>query len=108
MITGTKSEAPTTKLKETKPEPQPVMQKTEAPKPKAKTAMNFKEKFEYENIEAEIAKLEQRKAELEQDLEKNLSNSEKLSSISAELGKTIEQLEERTMRWMELEEKASN
>jgi len=101
-----KSEAPTTKLKETKPEPQAVIQKTEAPKPKAKTAMTFKEKYEYENIEAEIAKLEQRKTELEQDLEKNLSNSDKLASISAELGKTIEQLEERTMRWMELEEKA--
>ena len=103
-----KSEAPTTKLKETKPEPQPVVQKTEAPKPKAKSTMNFKEKFEYENIEAEIAKLEQRKTQLEQELEMNLSNSDKLSSISAELGKTIEQLEERTMRWMELEEKAGN
>jgi ATP-binding cassette subfamily F protein uup len=103
-----KSEAPTTKPKEVKPEPQPVIQKTETPKTKAKVAMTFKEKYEYENIEAEIAKLEQRKAELEQDLDKNLSNSEKLASISAELGKTIEQLEERTMRWMELEEKAGN
>lgn len=81
--------------------------KAEVPK-RQKQGLSFKEKFEYENIEAEIAKLEQRKTELEQDLEKNLSHADKLTAITAELGKTIELIDERTLRWMELEEKAGN
>lgn len=90
-----------------KKETRPVAEvpKTEAPK-RQKQGLTFKEKFEYENIEAEIAKLEQRKNELETELEQNLSNPDKLLSITAELGKTVELIDERTLRWMELEEKA--
>lgn len=98
-----------TKPKEIKPEPAPVQKTVQAETPKKqKTSLTFKEKFEYENIEAEIVKLEQRKTELEADLENNLSNSDKLSGITSELGKVIEQIDEKTMRWMELEEKAGN
>lgn len=69
--------------------------------------LSFKEKYEYENIESEIAKLEIRKTELEKELEANLANAEKLVNISAELGKTIQEIEDKTLRWMELEEKVN-
>eukprot|EP01032_Pedospumella_encystans_P003056 gene3056-3601_t len=75
------------KAKEIKAEPQPVAPKEEAPKRAAKNTLTFKEKFEYENIETEIAKLEQRKTELEKELENNLSSSDKLAGITTELGK---------------------
>lgn len=102
-----KSEVPAPgKPKETKADPSPAVQKDETPKSRQKSVLTFKEKFEYENIEAEIARLEQRKTELETELEKNLHNSEKLTTITEELGKTMQRIDERTLRWMELEEKA--
>ncbi|MCG9909816.1 MAG: ABC-F family ATP-binding cassette domain-containing protein [Flavobacteriales bacterium] len=86
--------------------PQPVFaEKATAPK-KAKQGLTFKEKYEYEHIEAEIAALENRKTELEKEMESQLSNPEKLISITEELGKTVNLIDEKTLRWMELEEKA--
>lgn len=93
------------KPKEAKPLPAEAP-KTETAAKRPKQAFTFKEKYEYEHIEAEIAGLERRKTELEAELEKNLSNSEKLTAITDELGKTVALIDERTMRWMELEEKA--
>lgn len=87
-----------------KPETKPA-EKTEMPK-KERSGLSFKEKYEYERIEDEIARLEQRKYELEQELENHLSDPEKLTAVTGELAGLIEKIDERTLRWMELEEKA--
>lgn len=87
-------------------EPKQTVPKNEIPK-KSKNTFTYKEKLEYETIEAEIAGLEQRKAELEHELAQNISNAEKLSAITEELGKTMEQIDQRTLRWLELEEKSN-
>jgi ATP-binding cassette subfamily F protein uup len=78
--------------------------KTVTPK-KERAGLSFKEKYEYEHIEAEITELEQRKQKLEEDLRQHASDSEKLTAITVELGTLLEKIDERTLRWMELEEK---
>ncbi len=85
--------------------PKTDVKKIELPK-KERIGMTFKEKYEYEHIEAEIAELESRKTQLEKELQLSLTDAEKLSLISAELGSLISKIDERTLRWMELEEKA--
>lgn len=81
------------------------VKKNETPK-KERAGMTFKEKYEYEHIEAEIRELESRKTQLEKELQLSLTDAEKLSSISAQLGSVVDKIDERTLRWMELEEKA--
>jgi ATP-binding cassette subfamily F protein uup len=92
-------------VKEQAKTPTTDVKKTELPK-KERIGMTFKEKYEYEHIEAEIAELESRKTQLEKELQLTLTDAEKLSLISAELGSLINKIDERTLRWMELEEKA--
>lgn len=92
-------------VKEQAKTPTADVKKIELPK-KERIGMTFKEKYEYEHIEAEIAELESRKNKLEKELQLSLTDAEKLSLISAELGSLISKIDERTLRWMELEEKA--
>jgi len=69
--------------------------------------MTFKEKMELEGLLTDIATLEQQKEKLENDLSTgNLSGSE-INDISIELGTLMSTLEDKTMRWMELEELAN-
>lgn len=70
--------------------------------------LSFKEAKELEQIEAELARLELEK----QSIENQLSNGEitdhkKLYDLGLELVKTEKQLDEKTMRWLELSEKAA-
>jgi ATP-binding cassette subfamily F protein uup len=85
---------------------QSVVSEKTATSKKPKQGLTFKEKYEYERIEAEIAALENRKKELEKEMESQLNNPDKLISISEELGKTVHLIDEKTLRWIELEEKA--
>lgn len=69
-----------------------------------KRKMSFKEKHEFKLLEDEIAALEMVKANLEQDLNHpNLSHDD-LFKISANLTATIEKLDEKSLRWLELSE----
>lgn len=78
-------------------------------KPKAaKKGLSYKEQREYEQCEERIAALEEEK----QSLEKRLSNAEGLSyqdiaALSHDLSRISDELDEYTLRWMELEEKKS-
>ena len=65
--------------------------------------MGFKEKFEFEQLGPQIAALEQRKGELETLLQSE-SDVDAIVRYSAELGKVIEELNEKEMRWLELSE----
>lgn len=79
----------------------------EEEKPKAPAQkLSFKERQELENLETEIEKMEARKAEIGSILDAGSETDHtKLNDLIIELGKVSEQLDEKSMRWLELSEK---
>ena len=83
--------------------------KTTAEKPvevrpaKEKIKLSFKEKMEFEQLESDIPRLEAEKKELEEALG-TTSDGNELTRISERLGKIIGELDEKSMRWLELSE----
>lgn len=71
--------------------------------PKAK--LSFKEKFELEQIEKELPMLEKQKEELNQQLNSGISDHQKITEIADKLAKVSEEIDVKTMRWLELSEK---
>jgi len=69
-----------------------------------KHKMSFKEKHEFKLLDEEIAALETVKANLEQDLNHPNLSHEDLFKISANLTATIEKLDKKSLRWLELSE----
>lgn len=69
-----------------------------------KRKLSFKEKAEYEALEKEIASLEKEKAELEQSLSSGELSTEKLTEASCRIGEVLSLLDEKEMRWLELDE----
>lgn len=65
--------------------------------------LSFKEKFEFEQLEKEIPLLEKKKKQLEEELS-TCADHIRLTEISSELGKLSEELEMKSMRWLELGE----
>ena len=72
----------------------------------AKKKLSFKEQRELETIEKEMPELEQKRAEILEKLN-NEADYEKIATLSADLEKISEQLEEHEMRWLELQEMMS-
>ena len=60
---------------------------------------SYKEQKEYETIDDDIAALEEKIEELEQDMQRNATNSAKLSEIMAQKEETEAALEEKMERW---------
>ena len=73
-------------------------------KPKLKTKLSFNEKREYESLEKEIEQLEAEKAEAESLINAGISDYQKLNTISARIGELVDLIDEKTMRWLELDE----
>ncbi len=73
-----------------------------ATKPKQKAS--YKEKFEFETLEKEIAKLEKQKTVLTEELDNADINHEDLMRASKEFGEITRLLDEKQMRWLELSE----
>ena len=71
---------------------------------KSKTKLSFKEKFEFEQLEIQIVELEKRKKELELQLTSGLPDHTELMSITEQLGNIVEELDQKSMRWIELSE----
>ena len=69
----------------------------------AKKKLSFKEQRELETIEKEMPELEKKRAEILEKLN-NEADYEKIATLSAELEKASEKLEEYEMRWLELQE----
>ncbi len=65
---------------------------------------SYKEKFEFETLEKDIAKLEKKKAELNEQLNGVMDNHEELMRVSKEIGETTKLLDEKQFRWLELSE----
>lgn len=69
----------------------------------AKKKLSFKEQRELETIEKEMPELEKKRAEILEKLN-NEADYEKIATLSAELERVSEKLEEYEMRWLELQE----
>ncbi len=68
-----------------------------------KKKLSFKEQRELETIEKEMPELEKKRAEILEKLN-NEADYEKIATLSAELERVSEKLEEHEMRWLELQE----
>lgn len=77
------------------PEPTAVAEKKKA---------SFKEKFEYEQLEKEIAALEEEKKNITEKLNTPDTTPDELLKLSSRIGEVINLLEEKGMRWLELAE----
>jgi hypothetical protein len=75
----------------------------QTPSNSTKKKLSFKEQRELETIEKEMPELEKKRAEILEKLN-NESDYEKIATLSAELEKVSEKLEEYEMRWLELQE----
>lgn len=73
-------------------------------KDQPKTKLSYKEKVEFEELEKDIPKLEEKKAALNQLLLDSSSNHEELLKLTEELGEVTKSLDEKTDRWLELSE----
>lgn len=73
---------------------------------KEKLKFSYKEEREFETIDEDIEKLEEKIASLEADMMKNATNSEKLREIVEEKEKAEKALEEKMDRWVYLNDLA--
>lgn len=83
----------------------PVVEKTAGrPEKEQKKKLSFKERKEFESLEADIQALETEKAELEAAMCSGTLGNEDLLAKSQRISKVIEEIDEKTMRWLELSE----
>lgn len=85
------------KIKEEKP-------KVEAPKREEKKKISYKDKREFEELDALIPQLESEKAQLENDLSSPDLSPEALLAKSNRISELIDEIDEKTLRWLELSE----
>jgi ATP-binding cassette subfamily F protein uup len=71
---------------------------------KIKTKLSYKEKFEWQELNESIPRLEARKAEITAFFESGSSDADKLQELSAEIEEVQAELEKKEMRWLELSE----
>jgi ATP-binding cassette subfamily F protein uup len=79
------------------------VEKTIVVETKKKVKMSYKEKFEFENLEKEMERLEKEKSELTDKLSTS-SKHEELQAWSNRINQISKLLDESTMRWLELSE----
>ena len=76
-------------------------------KPKVKTKLSYNEQREYDTLMEDIETLEKEKSDLEAQLVDGTLEYDKLESISKRIGEVMSLMDDKTMRWMELEELVS-
>ena len=69
-----------------------------------KRKMSFKERREFEQLEKEIAGLEEEKAQIEELLCSGALSVDELTQKSKRLPEINDSIDEKTMRWLELSE----
>ena len=72
--------------------------------PKEKTKLSFKEKKEFEQLEKDMADLENEKTQLETEVSSGTLSSDDLIEKSNRIGEIIQLLDQKTDRWLELSE----
>lgn len=84
-------------IKEEKP-------KVEAPKKEEKKKVSYKDKREFEELDALIPQLEEEKTKLENELSDSSLSPDVLLNKSNRISELINEIEEKTFRWIELSE----
>lgn len=84
----------------------PKEEKTKRDKPvnDEKKKLSFKEKREFEELDALIPQLEEEKTRLENELSSGMLSTENLLAKSNRISELIEEIDVKTLRWMELSE----
>lgn len=82
----------------------PKEEKTARVRLNDKRKMTFKEKREFEQIEKELAGLEQEKADIEEALCSGALSADELTDKSKRIAVVNDLIDEKTMRWLELSE----
>ena len=82
----------------------PTPEKPRRQETEAKRRLTFKERKEFEALDAEIPQLEAEKAELEQAMSSGTLSTEELLAKSERITQLMEELDEKSMRWLELSE----
>ena len=72
----------------------------------ASKRLSFREQQEFAALDAEIPALESEKAELEALLSSGTLPHEELTRTAERIGALIDEIDEKTMRWLELSERA--
>ena len=84
----------------------PTVEKTSRLEKVQKKKLTFKERKEFEALEVEIPLLEAEKAELETAMSSGTLSNDELLAKSERIAKVIEEIDEKTKRWLELSELA--
>ena len=71
-----------------------------------KVKMSFKEKREFEQLEKDIAALEDEKRNIEEALSTGTLSVDQITEMSKRLPALNDELDEKSMRWLELSELA--
>ena len=82
----------------------PVPEKSSRPEKEQKKRLTFKERKEFEALEAEIPTLEQEKSDLETAMCSGTLSPDDLLAKSNRISELIDIIDEKTMRWLELSE----
>ena len=82
----------------------PAVEKASRPEKEQKKKLTFKERKEFEALESEIPVLESEKAELEVAMSSGTLSNDELLAKSERIAKVIDEIDEKTMRWLELSE----
>mgnify|MGYP006085662335 FL=1 len=67
--------------------------------------LSFNEKYEYDNLEKELVDLENERKKLECDIQNINISTEKMIEVSTRLGVLVNMIDEKELRWLELDEK---
>lgn len=81
----------------------PVVQWKEESKA-GKKKLSYKEKQEFEQLQQELQKLEQKKADLTEILNSGITDHQKLQDLAGQVQQVNDTIEEKTLRWLELSE----
>jgi len=92
------------KQKKTEVSSKKTEKKKTSDKPKVKTKLSYNEKKEYENLMVDIDELEIEKSEIEEQLNSGELGYEKIQELSTRIAQVIDLIDEKSMRWMELDE----
>ncbi|MTV81195.1 ABC-F family ATP-binding cassette domain-containing protein [Secundilactobacillus folii] len=76
-----------------------VSNETDKPAKKQKTKLTYKEQQEWDGIEDEIDALENKKSDLQSQMNQNGDNYDKLATLQAEFEATDHELDEKMARW---------
>ncbi|MBP5306518.1 MAG: ABC-F family ATP-binding cassette domain-containing protein [Paludibacteraceae bacterium] len=82
----------------------PRRQEAKSSDDSARRKMTYKEKREFEALDAEIAALEAEKKQIEQQFQDGLSDLQRITELSSRLEDVNKLLDEKSMRWLELSE----